>query len=44
MHIGHFKGDSPSDLNAAEAAGGGTLYFCSDEEATAESFHSTSIA
>lgn len=32
MHIGHFKGDSRSDLkNAAAAVGGGTLYFCSDE-------------
>lgn len=33
VHIGHFKGDSPSDLkNAAEAVAGGTLYFCSDEK------------
>lgn len=32
VHIGHLKGDSPSDLkNAAEAVAGGTLYFCSDE-------------
>lgn len=32
VHIGHFKGDSPSDLkNAGEAVGGGTSYFCSDE-------------
>lgn len=32
MHIGHFKGDSPSDLkNAAETVGGDTLYFCLEE-------------
>lgn len=31
VHNGHFKGDSPSDLNAAETVGGWHFVFFSDE-------------
>lgn len=31
VHNGHFKGDFPSDLNAAEAVGGWHYVFFSDE-------------